>query len=412
MDRVKGGGRRGGREGIERGGRGMGAGGGMKDKIYDPMSRTINQDNSNGSFLKEKSESKFPLSTKRVAEVPEVCKHLFQSRYFWKCVLLGQFVSLLLCGTAVFSGLLSNNGIHIPTAQSFLNYVLLCLTFTLVLACRQGDRNLKTCLVQHWWKYLLIALADVEANYLVVKAYSYTTVTSVQLLDCFSIPVVLVLSVFILKVHYRLVHYVGVVVCVIGLGGLVATDLLSGNNKEDGDKAPDKILGDVLCIAGALLYGISNTAEEYIVKNYDRTEYLGMLGLFGSLINGIQFVILERHEISDVDFSSPKTVLYLLGFVLCLYLLYSCMAVVIRQTSATTVNISILSADFYTLLFGLFLFHYQFHLLYFVSFGVILLGIALYSSVVPGHRGQGSSEEAETLIKVEDEEDCGITEDG
>ena len=65
-------------------------------------------------------------------------------------------------------------------AQSFLNFALLCLTFTVTLACRHGDRSLFTCLRKHWWQYLLISVADVEANYLVVKAYSYTTVTSVQ----------------------------------------------------------------------------------------------------------------------------------------------------------------------------------------------------------------------------------------
>lgn len=31
-----------------------------------------------------------------------------------------------------------------------------------------------------WWKYLLMGLADVEANYTVVMAYRYTTLTSIQ----------------------------------------------------------------------------------------------------------------------------------------------------------------------------------------------------------------------------------------
>ena len=31
-----------------------------------------------------------------------------------------------------------------------------------------------------WWKYILLGLADVEANYLIVRAYQYTTLTSVQ----------------------------------------------------------------------------------------------------------------------------------------------------------------------------------------------------------------------------------------
>jgi hypothetical protein len=48
------------------------------------------------------------------------------------------------------------------------------------------------------------------------------------------------------------------------------------------------IVFDVFCVSGAFLYGVSNVAEEYVVKNFDRTEFLAMLGLFGSLINGVQ----------------------------------------------------------------------------------------------------------------------------
>jgi hypothetical protein len=53
------------------------------------------------------------------------------------------------------------------------------------------------------WKYALLAVADVEANYFVVKAYSYTSITSVMLLDCFTIPCVMVLSYFFLKAKAR-----------------------------------------------------------------------------------------------------------------------------------------------------------------------------------------------------------------
>lgn len=50
----------------------------------------------------------------------------------------------------------------------------------------------------------------------------------------------------------------------------------------------NKLLGDLLCIAGATFYGISNVGQEYIVRSFDRVEFLGMLGFFGSIINGIQ----------------------------------------------------------------------------------------------------------------------------
>ncbi len=51
---------------------------------------------------------------------------------------------------------------------------------------------------------------------------------------------------------------------------------------------PNKVLGDMLCLAGATLYGISNVAQEFSVRNFNKVEFLGMIGLFGSIINGIQ----------------------------------------------------------------------------------------------------------------------------
>lgn len=43
-----------------------------------------------------------------------------------------------------------------------------------------GDDNIFQILKKRWWKYLLLGLVDVEANYAVVKAYQYTTITSIQ----------------------------------------------------------------------------------------------------------------------------------------------------------------------------------------------------------------------------------------
>lgn len=68
-------------------------------------------------------------------------------------------------------------------AQSFLNYALLCLVFTTLHAFRMA-RNIECCPLKrkHLLLYILVSAVDVEANYLVVKAYQYTTVTSVQVL--------------------------------------------------------------------------------------------------------------------------------------------------------------------------------------------------------------------------------------
>lgn len=48
------------------------------------------------------------------------------------------------------------------------------------------------------------------------------------------------------------------------------------------------LLGDGLVLISAALYAVSNVCQEYTVKNLSRVEFLGMMGLFGTLISGVQ----------------------------------------------------------------------------------------------------------------------------
>ena len=83
-----------------------------------------------------------------------------------------------------------------------------------------------------WWKYFVLALCDVEGNFLLVKAYEYTSITSVQLLDCFTIPVVMVLSRILLRTVYNRKHLLGALVCLVGLSLLIASDILAKRNEQ------------------------------------------------------------------------------------------------------------------------------------------------------------------------------------
>lgn len=48
----------------------------------------------------------------------------------------------------------------------------------------------------------------------------------------------------------------------------------------------NKILGDILCIVGSLLYAASNVGAEKFVKKFDQIEYeLGSLSLFNSKVS-------------------------------------------------------------------------------------------------------------------------------
>ncbi|XP_029374620.1 solute carrier family 35 member F2-like [Echeneis naucrates] len=294
-----------------------------------------------------------------------------------KTVIMGQVLSLLICGTAVSCAYLAHSRVETPMLQSFLNYALLLLTYMTILITGKGERNIMQILKTKWWKYLVMGLADVEANYAVVKAYQFTTLTSIQLLDCFVIPVLMLLSWFILKTRYRLLHFVAVVVCLLGVGAMVGADILA---ERDQGSTSDVVLGDGLVLLSAVLYAVSNTCQEYTVKNLSRIEFLGMMGLFGTVISGIQLAVLETHAVAAIKWDLHIVMLFAV-YALCMYALYSFMPVVVKMTSATAVNLSLLTADLFSLFCGFFLFHYTFSALYIVSFVVITVGFVLFNAV-------------------------------
>uniref|UniRef100_A0A8D2J7T4 Solute carrier family 35 member F2 n=1 Tax=Varanus komodoensis TaxID=61221 RepID=A0A8D2J7T4_VARKO len=301
----------------------------------------------------------------------------FALKYTVKTLFLGQMLSLFICGTAVTSQSLAKNcNVNTPMLQSFINYCLLFLVYTMTLAFRKDGDSLLTILKRKWWKYILLGLVDVEANYTTVKAYQYTTLTSVQLLDCFGIPVLMALSWFILHARYKLIHFIAVAVCLLGVGTMVGADILAGRKDGEGSNV---VIGDVLVLLGASLYAISNVSEEYIVKNLSRVEFLGMVGLFGTIISSLQLAIVEHRDIANIQWNW-KVALLFLAFAVCMFGLYSFMPLVIKVTSATSVNLGILTADLYSLFFGIFLFGYKFSVLYLLSFVVIMVGFILYCS--------------------------------
>ncbi|XP_028322573.1 solute carrier family 35 member F2 [Gouania willdenowi] len=304
----------------------------------------------------------------------------FRDLFTWqllKTIVMGQVLSLLICGTAVSCQYLAIDKVETPMLQSFLNYVLLLLTYTIILSCRRGDRNILHILKTTWWKYLIMGLADVEANYVVVKAYQFTTLTSIQLLDCFVIPVLMLLSWFILKTRFRPIHFVAVMVCLLGVGAMVGADILAGR---DQGSTSDVILGDGLVLLSAGLYAVSNVCQEHTVKNLSRIEFLGMMGLFGTVISGIQLAVLETRAVAEIKWDLRVSLLFA-AYVLCMYALYSFMPVVVKMTSATAVNLSLLTADLFSLFCGLFLFHYAFSVLYIISFVVITVGFIMFHAV-------------------------------
>ena len=48
------------------------------------------------------------------------------------------------------------------------------------------------------------------------------------------------------------------------------------------------LLGDALCMVGALCYAITNVSAEFVAKNFSFTHFLGYLGFGSCFISAIQ----------------------------------------------------------------------------------------------------------------------------
>ncbi|XP_024012851.1 solute carrier family 35 member F1 isoform X2 [Eutrema salsugineum] len=251
-----------------------------------------------------------------------------------------------------------------------------------------------------WYCYLLLSLVDVEANFLVVKAYQNTSMTSVMLLDCWAIPCVLVLTWVFLKTKYGLMKISGVVICIVGVVIVVFSDVHAGDRA--GGSHPVK--GDFLVIAGATLYAVTNVSQEFLVKNADRLELMSFTGLFGAIICAIQISIFERGALKAIDWSTG-TVLSYLVIALGVFLFYSLLTVLLKTYGAAMFTLSLLTSDMWAVLIRNFAYHEKVDSLYYLAFATTAIGLIIYSMKEKDQEKQIGGEVIDEQRKLFDEED-------
>ncbi|KAG0347335.1 hypothetical protein BG004_007925 [Podila humilis] len=301
--------------------------------------------------------------------------HLLSPK-FLKVLALGQVLSLCITATTLFSTKLAQGEqpVSIPTTQSFLNYFVLGVVYTAVTIYKEGFRGWLDIMRHRSFYYMVFAVIDVEGNYFMVKAYSYTSLLSAMLLDSWTIPCVVILSVFFLKVRFIRYHYLGVFIAMAGMGFLIWSDMEAGKDFP----GSDYIKGDLFCILAATLYAFSNVYQEFLVRQASLYEVVGQLGFWATILNGIQLAILERKEIQAVEWNG-SVVGYIIGFDIAMFILYSVSPLLFRLSSATFFNLSLLTSDFYGLIFGLFLFNAKINYLYAIAYVLICAGILVYN---------------------------------
>jgi solute carrier family 35 protein F1/2 len=223
---------------------------------------------------------------------------------------------------------------------------------------------------------IILAFCDVEGNYFIVLAYKYTTMLSAQLINFWAIVVVVVLSFLFLKVRYHISQVLGILICIGGMGILIASDHITGTNGGDISRG-NQLKGDLFALLGATFYGFTNTGEEYFVSTRPVYEVLGQMSFFGMIINGVQAGIFDRSSFATAHWNG-KVGGYLTGYTLCLSMFYCLAPLLFRLSSAAFFNISMLTMNFWGVIIGVEVFHYHIHWMYPIAFVLIIVGQLIY----------------------------------
>jgi solute carrier family 35, member F1/2 len=145
----------------------------------------------------------------------------------------------------------------------------------------------------------------------------------------------------------------------------------------NGGEVPDQLKGDLFGLLGATFYGLSNVFEEWFVSKRPAYEVLGMLGLFGVLINGTQAAIFDRASFAGATWDGSVGG-WLVGYTLALTIFYSLAPLILRMASAAFFDISLLTGNFWGAAIGVQVFGYTIYYLYPIAFVMIILGLLIY----------------------------------
>lgn len=293
---------------------------------------------------------------------------------FWIIIAIGQILSLCITATNTFTSFLSSVGTNIPAFQTLFNYALLTLIYLPITLHKYGFRKWARIALRDGWRYLIMSFVDVEGNYFTVLAYNYTNILSAQLLNFWAIVCVVILSFFLLKVRYRLVQIAGILLCCGGMGVLLASDHITGQN---GGSGRDMVKGDLFGLLGATFYGVSNVFEEWLVSKRPMYEVLSFMGILGMFINGVQAAIFDRQSFRDATWNG-QVAGWLVGYTLCLNVFYSTVPLILRMGSAAIFDINLLTANFWGVIIGTRVFGYAVHWMYPIAFVLIICGLVVY----------------------------------
>ncbi|XP_013173271.1 PREDICTED: solute carrier family 35 member F2-like [Papilio xuthus] len=142
----------------------------------------------------------------------------------------------------------------------------------------------------------------------------------------------------------------------------------------------NQLVGDMLCLAGSLVYALVTILQEMMLTKQSCSEYLALLGFIGGVVSCTQTFLLEFNELLMFNWYELETIVQLGSFCGLQTIFQILQSFMLRDAGAIILHLSFLSSDYYTLIAGMYIFQFKFHALYFLSYLLAMVGVFLFCS--------------------------------
>ena len=314
-------------------------------------------------------------------------------------IAFGQLLSLLIACTGIASKTLELRNASVPAFQSFFSYFFLAAIFTLYRYWNKMSTSSRCGGVHEatveMWIYAVIAIMDVQANFLVLTAFRYANFATVAILLHMTVPIVTFLNCVILEKRFATCHYVGSAIAFLGCIIIFVSHFDSDYNSSE------EVKGDLMVILCAFLYSCCNIGEEFCVSsggNQAGNNYLCFMGSFAAFFTAIQLRTLEWDAFHSIVWS-PMVYVGFAGYTLSIFLFYALGSVFFRIADSLLFNISLLTADVFTMIASYVFFNEPVSKYYYIALVLNGIGIYIYSLQDPEESKEIKSVRKGSLLK-------------
>uniref|UniRef100_A0A0G4GHH4 EamA domain-containing protein n=1 Tax=Chromera velia CCMP2878 TaxID=1169474 RepID=A0A0G4GHH4_9ALVE len=250
-----------------------------------------------------------------------------------------------------------------------------------------------------WFLLGFVAFCDVHANFLSIVAFSKTSVASVMLLDCFTIPLVLLGSIFFLGCRYRAVHFCSALIALVGFGIILYADVVlqSGEGGGESGSSPEPLIGDLVALVSCLFYAGANVGQEALLRSgkVSSMSFLYKSCGIAALIALCELLLFKPPELGAIRDASGTAWALVSGSVVSTSAMYLLLPALIASAGAAFFNLSMLTSDAFSVAASVFIFGDAFSLLYVLGFAVVISAVCAFHLVAVEYPSD-SDEQRET----------------